>query len=129
MNAEPDFPPDQRDPDYLDENRQRRPKPTEEDIFREKPDVELPKPDLSVPFYYRHKRTAGIVLIGAGQLVEFVSPGVGNALSNLGMAVAGAGVIHAAKKNPKLGEETWSSTLLAIFKLILRQLKRSKQKA
>ncbi len=110
------------------ENRQRRPKPTK-DIFQEEPDVELPKLDLKVPFYYRHKRTAGIVLIGLGQLVEVVSPGIGNVLETLGMAIAGAGVLHAAKKNPKLGEETWSSTLLAIFKLILRQLKRSKQKA
>ncbi len=108
-------------------NRQRRPKATK-DIFQEEPEVELVKPDLSVPFYYRHKRTAGIVLIGAGQLVELISPGVGNVLENIGMVLSGAGVVHAAKKNPKLGEETWSSTLMTIFKLLVKQIRRSKTK-
>ncbi len=102
--------------------RIRLPKRRKPDIVPEYPEVDLPKIDLSVPWYRSTKfyRIAGISGAAVGGVLTFV-PG----LAPLGKIVAGLGAssygIAEARRKVK-GEDTWLGLLIDFLATVLKKL-------
>ena len=103
----------------------RVPKRKEPEMEGEQPAVLLEPPSLHVPWYYKHKRTAGIVVGGLGYLMSLWNPVVGGIVAKVGGGLAVGGVAHALVKNKDESGKGWKQFIIDLLVALVGLLRRS----